>query len=187
MKRYFISSILFLGAALMFCGCPKNLGGKPEPEPIFYYQFTKINETTDFFDNNTTYTPDSLFYQEPSWTKKSLFRYYLVNTKRVFGPVSANFSIYHKNSDIDTVSSMGSGGDGRIRSMNNLKVSFNGKVVKEFDFKNNPSLAQELYTKNCETCGAAGAIVISLPKWCIKYFKPKTATKKAVLGISSIK
>ena len=53
MKRYFISSILFLGAALMFCGCPKNLGGKPEPEPIFYYQFTKINETTDFFDNNT--------------------------------------------------------------------------------------------------------------------------------------
>ena len=162
MKRYIISSILFLGAVLIFCGCPRDLGGDPEPEPIFYYQFTKINEQTDFFDNNTTYTPDSLFEKEPSWTKKSILRYYLVNNKRIFGPTGVNFSIFHKNGDIDTVG-YASDAD-KVRDMSNLKIFFNGKVVKEFDFKNNPSLRNDLYDKNCENCSAAGAIVISLPK-----------------------
>ncbi len=166
MKRYFISSILFLGAALIFCGCPRDTGGKPIPDPNFYFDFIKKNEKTDFFINNTIYDYKNITERIINSNVIGKASYNLVNNRPVleFWP---QCYIFHGNGDTDTLSvSFEPQNAKNIFAADNLKIFFNGQMVKEFDFKNNSGLLEELRDKNCGNCDATrpGAIIISLPK-----------------------
>ncbi len=167
MKRYIISSILVLGAAFIFCGCPRDTDTKPNPPPNFYFDFIKKNEKTDFFINNTNYVYKNMMQQGIGSSSVFKATYNLVNNRPVFNIWPKSY-IFHGNGDIDTLSisfEPQSAKDDIFKS-DNLKIFFNGQMVKEFDFKNNSGLLEELRDKNCGNCDATrpGAIIISLPK-----------------------
>ena len=150
--------------------CDKLPVTDPLNEPGFFFKFKqKTGEQNDFFTINNTYIPDSVKIKYDNYTYYKKFYYRLFNNAYIFGfgdYRDANlYYIDYQNGDIDTLSKVvvSQHQSPTIKGIDKLTWYFNGKMLKEFDFKNNEGLREELYNKNCFGCYDT-AIIIDILK-----------------------
>ena len=148
----YICSLAVLFGAI---SCDKLPVTDPLNEPGFFFKFKqKTGEQNDFFTNNNTYIPDSVKIKHESDGVYQKFYDRFFNNAYVFtlsGYGNTNqFYIDYQNGDIDTLTKVINPQKNslRISEMKKLTWYFNGKVIKEFDFENNPGLSDELYNRN---------------------------------------
>jgi hypothetical protein len=155
-----------------FTACPKAPLGDLLTPPAHCFVFKNKGENSDFFIGNSTYNVDSIVYtNRVGYIGKFEVAKLATENRFAWGDLASPvIYIDYKNGDIDTIKQVSiptepSGSIPKWDRLDNLKVYFNGQLVKEFDFLANPNLRSEYRASNSgPSIGTKNPMVIELSK-----------------------
>jgi hypothetical protein len=147
---------------LSFTNCRKIDFGDPVEDPAFYFYLReRASEHRSFFEADSTYNTNSVTMTYTNGSNVVSKIEFKKNTQQqllfVFpdwGSGDIYYLNYH-NGDIDTLRKSVVGAtksNPGIADMDRLVWYYNDVEVKSYDFKNNPSLRNELTSKSCYPC-----------------------------------